>query len=80
MLILIWFFLNFSLAKGVVKISRRIELQDRRSQLASAATEEGYLEMINDLDTAWPSKNAGRWWKMVSSADLSYKILGFHQI
>lgn len=30
----------------------RIELQDRRSQLASAATEEGYLEMINDLDTA----------------------------
>jgi hypothetical protein len=36
--------------------------------------------MINDLDTAWPSKNAGRWWKMVSSADLSYKILGFHQI
>ena len=52
MLILIWFFLNFSLAKGVVKISRRIELQDRRSQLASAATEEGYLEMINNLDTA----------------------------
>lgn len=34
-------------------VTRQIELQERRMHLASAASgEEGYLEMINDLDTA----------------------------